>query len=315
MHDPVDAETIKKCGKRGNTDNEGFDPDAVTVGPGIYGGIVKRDPETGEVIIGEQYQNHNPRPGPVYAGGGYTPMNNAIRKGRDTLKPLLDKYPDLVNEITTGGAQPLHMCGMGGDSQHSTAYLIMRGANIEAIDTYGFTPLHRMASNNLAVGAMALLDAGADPESLGGMNTTPLQIAQESEAAGVIRVLQKHIDKKNTPVPRSQVRVTGAGTDSVNHVYTEKNPKVIPVGFSITCVEKEWDPEKTWVQLSDQKTPWFGAPNGAYIYFNQSDGQWWIDAPDGHGVYVVEAPATKPPDDGWSLLPGAEDPAPRVELL
>ena len=26
---------------------------------------------------GRQYQNHNPRPGPVYAGGGYTPINEA----------------------------------------------------------------------------------------------------------------------------------------------------------------------------------------------------------------------------------------------
>ena len=29
-----------------------------------------------QVVIGKQYQNHNSRPGPVYAGGGYTPVNN-----------------------------------------------------------------------------------------------------------------------------------------------------------------------------------------------------------------------------------------------
>ena len=28
-----------------------------------------------QVVIGKQYQNHNSRPGPVYAGGGYTPIN------------------------------------------------------------------------------------------------------------------------------------------------------------------------------------------------------------------------------------------------
>lgn len=32
------------------------------------------------------------------------------------------------------------------------------------MDTYGYRPLHRMASNNLAIGAKALLDAGADPK-------------------------------------------------------------------------------------------------------------------------------------------------------
>lgn len=47
----------------------GFNPYADSVGPGIYGGIVKRG-ENGSVLIGEQYQNHNPTPGPIYAGGG-----------------------------------------------------------------------------------------------------------------------------------------------------------------------------------------------------------------------------------------------------
>jgi hypothetical protein len=89
----------------GETDDEGFNPYKDTVGPGIYGyvsshiqfiiyntilytihplskphlsvicacsGRVVRDAETGEVVIGRQYQDHNPRPGPVYAGGGYT---------------------------------------------------------------------------------------------------------------------------------------------------------------------------------------------------------------------------------------------------
>jgi hypothetical protein len=47
------------------------------VGPGIYGGRVKRD-EKGNVIIGRQYQNHNPTPGPVYDGTGYTDMSKAL---------------------------------------------------------------------------------------------------------------------------------------------------------------------------------------------------------------------------------------------
>ena len=64
-HDPYAPGMAEKYGAPGKTDNEGFDPYADTVGPGIYGGIVKRD-DQGQVVIGEQYQNHNPRPGPVY---------------------------------------------------------------------------------------------------------------------------------------------------------------------------------------------------------------------------------------------------------
>jgi len=152
---------IAKYGAPVQRDNEGFNPYTDSVGPGIYGGRVERD-DDGNTVIGCQYQEHNSKPGPVYAGGGYTPMSNALRGGEKAIQPLLDKFPDLVNEVSTGGATPLHMCGMGQDNQMTTAYIIKRGGNIEALDTYGYKPLHRMASSNLAVGAQALLDAGAD---------------------------------------------------------------------------------------------------------------------------------------------------------
>lgn len=155
-YDPYSPQMLEKYGAPGETDSEGFNPYADSVGAGIYGGRVKRDDE-GKVIIGAQYQNHNSEPGPIYAGGGYTPMVNALRLGEAEVGKLLDKYPDLVNEISTGGATPLHMCGMSRQNQQVTAYLIKRGANINAVDTYGFTPLHRMASNNLAIGAEALV--------------------------------------------------------------------------------------------------------------------------------------------------------------
>lgn len=200
------------------------------MGPGIYGGVVRRDAE-GEIVIGDQYQGndqsmildfksylnqgHNPKPGPVYAGGGYTPVNQALKE--DTrLAQLLDTWPDLVNDISTGqeqtyyvshknchcvtsgGAQPLHMAGMSRANQTSVQRLVEAGADIEviiiiafitiviiyieALDTYGFTPLLRMASNNLASGARALLEAGAHPRYKGGCGLSPLQCAKQSAA-------------------------------------------------------------------------------------------------------------------------------------
>lgn len=88
VHDPYAPDMVAKYGRPGQTDSEGFDPYADTVGPGIYGGIVQRDAE-GKIVIGRQYQNHNPRPGPVYAGGGYTPMSNAIHEGPHRVAALL----------------------------------------------------------------------------------------------------------------------------------------------------------------------------------------------------------------------------------
>ncbi|CAJ1386392.1 unnamed protein product [Effrenium voratum] len=240
-HDPYAPGMAEKYGLPGKTDNEGFDPYADTVGPGIYGGIVKRD-TSGQVLIGRQYQNHNPRPGPIYAGGGYTPINEALRKGTAALKPLLDKYPDLANDISTGGATPLHMCGMGRDNQHATEYLIKRGAKVEALDTYGMTPLHRMASNNLPVGARTLLEAKADPSNRGQARATPMEIAQDSRAREVMAVIAEYSSKPRPSL--AQLRVSNSGVESVNAMYTERDPKVIPVGFSLTCSEQRWDSEK-----------------------------------------------------------------------
>jgi len=186
-HDPYAAGMAEKYGAVGQTDAEGFDPYRDSVGPGIYGGVVKRD-AGGAVVVGRQYQNHNPRPGPVYAGGGYTPINRAL--GDDAaVAALLDKWPDLVNDVSTGGAQPLHMCGMSRDNQRSTALLVARGGDIEALDTYGMTPLHRMASNNHTIGAKALIEAGADVNALAG-GTTPLRVAAQSAARDVMRLLK-----------------------------------------------------------------------------------------------------------------------------
>ena len=101
----------EKYGRQGETDPEGFDPYADSVGPGIYGGNVKRDAD-GQIVIGRQYQDHNSRPGPVYAGTGYSEMSQALSRGPAAGAAVLQRSPDLVHEISTGGATPLHMCGM-----------------------------------------------------------------------------------------------------------------------------------------------------------------------------------------------------------
>lgn len=193
QHDPHAPGMAAKYGTPGNTDAEGFDPYADSVGPGIYGGSVERDAD-GRIVVGRQYQNHNPRPGPAYDGAGYSEMTRALHRGRDAVVALLDRSPELVREVSTGGATPLHMAGMSKRAQLLTELLISRGADVEAEDTYGYRPLHRMASNNLAVGARALLEAGAIPDhpTERGGRGTPMEIARASRALDVIAVLREH---------------------------------------------------------------------------------------------------------------------------
>jgi len=152
---------------------------------------VKRD-ENDEIVIGEQYQNHNQRPGPVYDGTGYSLMSRAIHAGNGKVQALLQEHPELKEEISTGGARPLHVCGMSQNGQLSTQALIDAGADMYALDTYNYNALHRMASNDLDIGAEALVKAGMDPnfkpkES----DSSPIDIAVRSRALKFLMAMQR----------------------------------------------------------------------------------------------------------------------------
>ena len=121
---------------------EGLEAESDSVGPGIYGGRVLLD-EHGSVVIGRQFEEHNSLPGPVYAGGGYTALSDAIRTSPDAVSTLLSAQPQLAYELTTGGATPLHVCGMSPCGERSTTLLLeARGAtagqaDVDAVDTWG----------------------------------------------------------------------------------------------------------------------------------------------------------------------------------
>ena len=191
QHDPYAPGIAEKYGLEGSTDPEGFDPYADTVGPGIYGGSVQRD-ANGKIVIGQQYQNHNHRPGPVYDGKGYSLMSQAIHAGPETVQKLLTDFPQLKEEISTGGARPLHVCGMSRKGQLATQTLIDAGADVNAMDTYNYNALHRMASNDLEIGGEALVKAGMDPnyrppES----DSSPIEIARRSRAIKFLMKMQE----------------------------------------------------------------------------------------------------------------------------
>jgi len=321
-HDPYAPGMAEKYGAPGATDSEGFDPYADTVGPGIYGGRVQRD-GSGMVVIGRQYQNHNPRPGPVYAGGGYTPVNEALRDV-SRLEGLLDKFPDLVNDVSTGGATPLHMCGMGGAKHLAAEVLVRRGGDIEALDTYGFTPLHRMASNNLAEAAQVLLQAGADPTNKGGCGQSPEAVARSSDARAVLRVLQAARERQSVPIER--ITVMNAGVAAVNGDYEARDLASIPEKFALVCEQNGWDTAGMWAKLAGAGGrgaaggQWFEAPNKSYIYFNVADGHWWMDGPDGLGVFKSRGPSFAVPayprgsggPFGWFPLSEESNPVPSL---
>lgn len=122
---------------------------------------------------------------------GYSLIAKAIQAGPEKMKEILNDF-DLKDDITTGGARPLHICGMSMRGQQCTQALIDAGADIHALDTYNYSALHRCASNDLAIGAEALVNAGADPNHRPpGSDSSPIEIAKRSRALKFLMAMQR----------------------------------------------------------------------------------------------------------------------------
>ena len=159
------APPSRRCGAV----TEGHDAEGDAVGPGIYGGRVLLD-AAGDLVIGQQFEEHNPIPGPIYAGGGYTAVANAVRAGDvEALRALVAADPSAAREVSTGRATPLHLTGMLRRAGAAAAVLIEAGADVDARDAWGYTPLQRCATNNCLEAAQALLAAGADATAKSGL--------------------------------------------------------------------------------------------------------------------------------------------------
>ena len=134
-----------------------------------------------------------------------------------------------------------------------------------------------------------------------------MEIAEQSGAKDVVSVLQGWGDKRKE-VMVTKIVVDGAGYKSVNGEYVTTSAEEIPSGFHMVCRQHKWDSKEMWQKLNGDKA-WFKAPNEAYIYWNRTDGQWWIDEPSGNGLYVAKSPSWAPPQSGWKAL-GPFDPLP-----
>ena len=203
---------------------------------------------------------------------------------------FFERFPDAAAEVGTGGAQPLHFCGMGRENQMATSAVIRAGGDVNALDTYGYTPLHRMASNDLEVGAEALLNAGANPNSVGASDETPEETAMMKRK--VLETIRRW-KRENPSGARGRSKVLGVialggSREDVRGAYVRTEPEQVPGGFSAVCklqvrsVKKYsaetlfgvafisqysfqgWNVEKTWSKLNGGKE-WFKQVYGDHM--------------------------------------------------
>merc|ERR1712216_217655 len=182
------------------------------------------------------------------------------------------------------------------------------GADLEALDTYGMTPLHRMASNNLAQAAAKIIALGADPLNKGQIGMTPEMMAQQSRAMDFLSVIRSAKKDGRVQNPITEIHVTNSPVLELNGKYEYKlTDTEIPASFANVCEQNGWGVKDTWGRLSSRNDRWFQKTDSeAYIYWNASDGQWWIDGPSGLGEYIVKGPSHAPPSHGWKYI-GSDD--------
>lgn len=139
----------------------------------------------------------------------------AVKKGEmSKVKALLNAHPELVKAKDDRlGCTPLHWAVIS-DQADIAAFLLDKGADVNAIDQLGMTPLHKAAAFDRKDLADLLLSRDADPGIMGVkyrvIRVTPLHIAAEAGSHGVVSALISN---------GADVNIRTSGTNSVTSLH------------------------------------------------------------------------------------------------
>ena len=104
-------------------------------------------------------------------------MHHAAEEGdNEVIEALLEIGAD-ANEVDSDGQTSLHLAASWGHASSCRLLFHKGGADIDARDDGGDTPLHEAARANELSTLLELLDLGADKDSRNKMGATPLILA------------------------------------------------------------------------------------------------------------------------------------------
>src|SRR5687768_11215537 len=159
---------------------------------------------------------------------------DAARSGdRAALRALIQKKAD-VNQPDADGATALHWAAHRDDLE-SVDLLVAAGANVNAANDLGATPLWVASTNGVAV-SKRLLEAGANPNLALLAGETPLMAAARAGQAGVASLLLAKGANANARGPRGQTALMWA--------VSERHPGVVKAllagGADVHARSDEW---------------------------------------------------------------------------
>ncbi|MDO5470227.1 MAG: ribosomal protein L7/L12 [Akkermansia sp.] len=200
-----------------------------------------------------------------------TPLTHALlRHNAKLVKLLLEAGADIEQRPTNDSIPPLHYVVSLNDDQELVRLLIKSGANINACDDGGDTPLHVATDCAADINMRLLLQAGANIEAQNAQGQTPLHFATEQEDETVISLLINHGANVNAQ--------TNDGRTPLHWAARNDAAKVLPIllNHGANVHEKDndgWTPLH-WASFNDAATVLPILLNhGANVHEKDNDGR------------------------------------------
>lgn len=122
---------------------------------------------------------------------GWSPLHLAAAFGGPRAVALLLEHGAHVHQVSRNPMrnQALHACVALSQDLETARLLIAQGADVNATQAGGFTPLHQAAASGARELVFLLLEGGADPGKICDQGKTPGDYARERGHAEIAKVL------------------------------------------------------------------------------------------------------------------------------